>query len=326
MAFGTGIIEVKCAQYDAIIKGTTNCASIYDKEIYNLGLIALELRGIQDEYDYFGREIDDAAYEIIEQIEEYEEKKRQVVALGNTIVANALVIEDIENRVADRINENWGNFCDEFGIEYDDPEEWSIGEGLSDLWDGVCAVYETFEAAFDFLLDTALLVVTVVAAVAAFGTLLATGGIFAGLVFAAACFSVYESTCNFAASSLAFGYALQGDEENSRIYIELRNGNVAKDVFVGVAESLGFDPKKAAIVYTVINVSACVINIADAGKNLYNGGKNVVNAIKETPDVFGDAGKGWKGIKAAGKNLFKSFKGDNPIDETANMFQFGLTN
>ena len=225
MAFGTGIIDISFNNSYEMARHVADCEELYNDEIFRLSMIVAELRTTQQDHGYYGLEIDDAAYELVEQIREYEEKRDEVAVIGKALTVNTFFIEGIEKNIANRINENMGEFCDEFGIEYDDPEEYSFGEFLSDAWDGICSVYEKFEATFDFIIDAALFVVSIAGVVVAFTALLASGGIlagiFAGVVLLASVFSLYESTVDFAASTIAFGYAVVGNKEKSKVYLDM---------------------------------------------------------------------------------------------------------
>ena len=311
MAHGTGILEVKFTNPVTLRVDMIGCASSYGEQLWVYDEVCRKLRDVQSEATYYGSELDDAIYYINEQRKECEDKIEAICQVGDLFFVNAEEMARLENKIAERLDENWGDFCDDNGIEYDDPEEWSIMEGLSDLWDGVCSVYEEFEAWIDFVVDAALVVIAVVGVIVAVGAFAVTGGIFAGLVVAAACFALYDSMCNCAASTLALGYTIAGNEEEAAIYLEIRDGNAGRYVFVETAKALGVDEKWANGFYTVVSVAACVINIADMGRNLYNIGKSV-------PQVYNSAGKGWNGVKAVSKSLFRS----NNVDDAMEMFAY----
>lgn len=315
MAHGTGILEVKFTNPIVLQSEILSCSSRYDDQLLIYDAMCRKLRDVQSEVTYYGSEIDDAIYYINEQIKDCMEKRDAIKEISVACFVNAEYMIGMENKIAERLDENWGEFCDDNGIEYDDPEEWSIGEGLSDLWDGVCSVYEKYEAWVDFVIDAALVVVAVVGAIVAVGAFVVTGGVFAGLVVAAACFALYDSMCNFAASTLALGYTIAGNEEEAAIYLEIRDGNAGRYVFVETAKALNIDEKWANGFYTFVSAAACVINIADMGRNLVNIGKNI-------PQVFKDAGKGWKGVKAVSMSLCKPNSAQGLVDDAMEMFSY----
>lgn len=316
MAFGTGILDISFNNGYEMARRVADCEALYNDEIFRLSMIVAELRTTQQDHGYYGLEIDDAAYELVEQIKDYEEKRDEVAVIGKALTVNTFFIESVEKNIANRINENMGEFCDEFGIEYDDPEEYSFGEFLSDAWDGICSVYEKFEATIDFIIDAALFVGAIVGVVIAASALAASGvGVFAIAVLGASVFSLYESTVNFAASTVAFGYAVAGNKEKSKVYLDLRDGNAGKALVVAIAERCGADEKLVGAIYSVIGVGACIVNLADMGRSLVSGGKHLINAAKEAPEVFNSAGKGWNGVKAASSKLFQSCKTYNKYDD-----------
>lgn len=327
MAFGTGILDISFNNGYEMARRVADCEALYNDEIFRLSMIVAELRTTQQDHGYYGLEIDDAAYELVEQIREYEEKRDEVAVIGKALTVNTFFIEGIEKNIANRINENMGEFCDEFGIEYDDPEEYSFGEFLSDAWDGICSVYEKFEATFDFIIDAALFVVAIAGVVVAACALAASGvGVFGIAVLAASIFSLYESTINFAASTVAFGYAVAGNKEKSKVYLELRDGNAGKALVVEMSKRIfGGEGKVAGAIYSFLSVGACIVNIADMGRSLVSGGKHLINAAKEAPEVFNSAGKGWNGVKAASSKLFQSCKTYNKYDDIMDAWNYMYT-
>ena len=312
MASDAGIIDISFIGEVALIQHLRNSMAMYNNQILGLSGLAFKLHEMQVNYGYDSKELDAAISDIMKQVEDYEIKKGNVAIMETNLMSYQEEVKDIELAIAKRLNDDWGDFCDEKGIEYDDPEEYSVGEFFGDVWDGVCSVYEQFEAVIDFVIDAALLIVAVAAVITAIGTFALTGGLFAGLVLAASCFALYESTCNFAASSLAFGCTVLGMNEQAAFYLEMRDGNAGKYVFTGLVGALtgGSETAKkiASGLYTIVGVAASIINIADIGKNIGT--------------VYTGAGKGWNGVKAVGKNLFMTKKTDSPVDEAMEMFTY----
>ncbi len=316
----TGILEVKFQDPNEILVGIGYGASMYTEQISHLDRVVSTLYGISVTPDNEA-EIGYAIGDIANQKTIYESKTETVSKIALDAYLYCTQTSAIENSLANHFDENWGDFCDDNGIEYDDPEEYSFGEFLGDVGDffedvgdGIKAFYEAFEYAIDFIIDAALVVVAVVGVIVALGALtVATGGaalFFAGATLVAAGFAAYESICNFAASSLAFGHSLLGNEEQAKVYGDIRDDGAGKYVFVGLTSGI-IGEENAKALYSVISLTCTVINVV----NIASGGYK----------AFTEAGKGLSGVKAAFKTLFVPKKSDN-VDDAMNMicYDWGL--
>lgn len=307
----TGNLEIKFEDVNEVLTYIGNCQTYYENICDDLRDYKSRVESLDSNTSYYNKNLWAAGSNIDSQITVYESKVTALDTVVESINQFVIDAEDYENKIANHLEENFGEFCEANDIEVEDPDD-------RNWWDDVCDwvsdVYDKYKYIIDFVVDAIIVVVAVVSFVVAVSALtLVTGGAFAafmaGAAVFAAGFALYEAGADFVCSSMALYQYATGDEEEAARLKSIRDNGAGEYAFVNTLEFFGCPPKVAKTIYGGIKITAAVASIANCVYSVSGAVKKVWN---KDISIFKNIGNS---LKTIGSELLKpSFKKDINTD------------
>lgn len=348
----TGRLEIKYTELHTLISDINDCEYYYENKCDHLQEVINSINCIDREIlPDGGQDLDNAISRINRQIDVYNSKSSALESVRDNFNQFILEAEEYENRIANHLDSNFGEFCRENNIKVDDPDDYDFWDFIDDLGDSIREFYEEYKYIVDVIIDAVIFAAATVAVIVAVGTLMAvTGGALAvfmavaGVV--AAGFELYEAATNMIFSSAALVYHLQGNEEGAKSLSEIRDDGAGKYVFVEIVTTVPFVSEEAATsFYQGMSLGAALFNFANSAytvgsgfiagwkngnstmQKLWNGVKeifktNTPNRFNINEDAFDDTFAIWMvlddiGIDPSIKTLENMYKGSFILDQVS---------
>lgn len=278
----TGKLEIKYTQLGTFINDIYECEEYYEEANDHLQEVIDSINSINtDILPDNGIDLDDALYNVNQQMTVFNSRINSL----NSIISNfnqfCIDAENYENKIANHLESNFGEFCEKNDIKVDDPDDYDFWDFLDDIGDGIKAFYEQYKYIADVVVDAFIFVASAVAVVIAVGTLMAvTGGgaalflvavevVFATAVVAAVGFDLYEAGVNLLFSTAALGCHMFGNEDDAQRLSQIRDDGAGEYVFVKVASAVPFvDEKRVTGFYKGMSLVFSAINLANSAYSM----------------------------------------------------------